>query len=511
MISVPKVTLNLGVAPTPVQDAPQQVLLVGQFGTGNGTVTNGQLTTNIGISGEEEGLFGQRSMLATMVRTFRKYNVVTRLDAISLADVGNASLATIVFAGTASKSGTVVIFIQARTDEFKFEIPVNEGDTHTDISSAVTDAINANNIILCTAADSAGDVNLTFKHGGTIGNSNYIEIITLPDDITAAASAFSGGAGDPDLTNIFDVIANIRYQTIVFPGNYDLDVIADLLDSRFNLVNSIKDGKSIIYVTDTLDNFTSGAIYDQDSGNVVVNANELFDTTPERSGGMITQLNVVTDSYSAAVRALRFTPEQNISPYLVGGDFTNTSGGVGRATFPYFNTPLSDIPVIDDGLGWTQEEQEALNAKGISASGNNLTDTGFVWGQMVTLAQTELTFKYLNAGDTASAIREYFVNNNKKRFGSSALTPGDPIPGQSQVSVDIIRGYQVQLYEAIAGVGFGLVPAGTQAIADFKASLVVTISDFQNGIAQLTMIMDIITQLREMNGTILISFPVQGQ
>jgi phage tail sheath gpL-like len=68
-----------------IENAPQKALMIGQQGL-TATATPNEIVENIGNSGQEDTLFDRKSMLATMCRTFKRYNKISQLDALPLAD-----------------------------------------------------------------------------------------------------------------------------------------------------------------------------------------------------------------------------------------------------------------------------------------------------------------------------------------------------------------------------------------------------------------------------------------
>ena len=112
-IREPKVTYNLKTAPALVQDAPQKLLVIAQQITD--TSPDGQLITNIGVSGEENTLFGIRSQMATGIREFRRINSVTQVDAIPLNDAiaSVAAEGTLTFTSASTANQEFTFYIQS--------------------------------------------------------------------------------------------------------------------------------------------------------------------------------------------------------------------------------------------------------------------------------------------------------------------------------------------------------------------------------------------------------------
>ena len=88
----------------------------------------------------------------------------------------------------------------------------------------------------------------------------------------------------------------------------------------------------------------------------------------------------------------------------------------------------------------------------------------------------------------------------------TVLTAGDVVPNVSQANTTSVASFQTQLYAQLAGQDFGLVTSGSQALTDFKNSLVVEIVDLQAGSVSITFTVLLVSQLRKITSTILVSF-----
>lgn len=510
-INLPKTTFNLVAAPTPVDNAPQQILFIGQ--QVDATSPDGVLIKNVGFSGQEDALFGRKSMLAYMIRGFREINAVSRVDAIPLDAAGGATAATatISFSGLATAVGTLSVVVQSKRN-FTFNVTIPSGSTPAAVATALETAINSSDAILVSALATVGDVDLTSLMLGTFGNTIAIRIESLPPGITDTITAFAGGAGDPTTSAIFTQLENIRYQTVVYP-DYFQALVKDFLNARFNATNAVLDGIGISQTTadESTLKATSATL---NSLSIVNLGNKPVSIPNEYEGAMILESDVSVSSQLAALRTLRLTPNQNIANLLVGGNIFTTFGGPSRAALPYHNTPFENLPVIEEELGWTSAEQDDLNNNGVAFLGNNPSLTSIISGEMVTTFLTNVnsvpstTFKFLNAVDTSSTVREFFSSNNRNQYAQSVLTQGIPIANSDQVSLQSIKNFQIALYEDLSREPFGLVPNGDNATQFFSDNLSVT-ADFQTGTVDIVSIVPIVSQVRSLDGTLRISFTFQ--
>ena len=519
-ISLPKVSITLTSAQTDSDNTPKKVLLLGQ--QNGGTATSNTLVTNITSTSAANTLFGTRSMLATMFRAAKTYddqNLVT-VDCIPLDDVdsgsgGVAATGAIAFSGTATESGTMVIYIQSRTLDYKLSLNIVVGDAASDIASSLASTLSSNSYTLCVAEADTGTVTLTCTHTGTVGNDLFIYIDAIPSGITTTITAFTGGSGDPDLTDIFDLVEDQRYHRIIYPYMGQVDILQTYVDSLWNTDSGdILDGVGIVGATDTLANFTDpDGAYALNSNCINVIANKPITTTTTTAGGAIGELNAVLQTLAGMRYAKFLTDNASLTSNLANTSIGDLYGGTYRAPFPYFNSVFPSLPTILNYLGWTKSEQNTLTTAGISYYGNNSSNTYLIMGQQVTTYLTDSdgnsdsTWHFLNSVDTASNVREYFQNNVKSRYAQAELTTGYAPPGILMASTDSIKSYLFTLYKELATT-YGLTVYSSDAYNAFSTNSTVTISDAEAGIVNCTVPAYIVSQLRAIYVTIAISFSV---
>ena len=505
-VSLPKVTFNLLPGQEAISTAPQKVLIVGQMVSG--TATSGDLQQNIQNNSEEDTLFGATSMIAGMIRGFKNLNQVTQLDAIGLADNGAAVDATgsVVFTGPATADGTITINLGSSVNH-SFDLAITSGDTATVIGAALEAAVTADTDSPVTASNAAGTVTITAVNGGTVGNFITLQAVGTVAGVTTTLTAMSSGATDPVLTGVLDVVGNERYQTVVAPFQYGTAFITDFLDPRFNATNRILDGVGILTSTDSFSNLlTTGNAENSESlsifGNRAVNTSTL-------EGSACVELDQVISSYVAALRSKRLTEGANINDIVIAPSGSNDNfGGPELASLPYFNTPITPLPLIAIVDEFTDTEMDQLEGAGISVFGNNEARSLVILGTTVSTRKTddasnpELTFKFLNAVDTSSVVRENFFNNNKARFAQSRLTEGDLVPNANIANDSVIRAFQISVFDLIGGL---LVQTGEESRNFFIENLTITL-DVLNGLVTINMKVPIVGQLREIQGNIEIVF-----
>lgn len=513
-VSLPGVTIALSGGTTIVANNPQKLLFVGQM-VAAGTAADGELQRNIQNDNSWDTLFGESSMLASMIRSARLLNQESRFDAIGLDDAsGTAATGTVAFSGTATAAGTLTVTIGSEQNH-SLDIAIASGDSADTVGDALVTAITADTKLSATGVNTSGSVVITNDHDGTYGNTFGLGVAGTVAGITFTVTGFASGATDPTLTSIFDVIGDDRYQGVVWPYADDTAVIRTLLDARFNVTNDIQDGVGFTSKTDTSSNLQS--TYG------VLNSESLLvigDKTTSESfykGPALIEIPVVKASEFAAIRALRLTNGASIADFVIsGGAALDNIGGPALASKPYFNTPFSLIPVIEQGRGWTQTETSDLKEDGVSVMGNNTASTEVIAGEMVTTYKTDSagnvdpTFKTLNNVDSSSNVREFFFNNLKSRFAQSRLTEGDLVASRSITNEDNIFAALIEFYVTLSGEGFVLTQAGETAKQLFIDNTIVTV-DLSTGTATAAMNkVPIVTQLRNIIAPIIIVLSLTG-
>lgn len=506
----PGVNVNLVPSSESVQNANQRILFVGQMLSG--TATAGTLIENVANGGDEDALFGTRSMLAYLIRACKVRNQQIQIDAIGLADNGSGVDATGSFdiSGTATEAGVLTI-IAGSEKNHKYSVAVASGDTATVIGDAIEAAITADTAVPLTANNVAGTVTVTAANAGTVGNSIPLEIRGQVAGVTTGVTGMSGGATDPVLTNVLDVIADSRYQAIVWPYADDTTVVRGVLDPRFNADGKVLDGVAFTAKNDSAANLSTLATALNSNSLVIFGGKQITET--DYSGGDVVEIPMVKAAAFAGYRALRMDVDGFTVADLVitANGPLDSFGGPALASKPYFNTPFADLFPILVGRGFDNTEIESLLDDGVSVLGNNVAGNTVISGEVVTTYKTDsagnddITWKYLNYVDTASQAREYFYNNYRKRFAQSRLTEGDTIKGRDMANANTIKSYSKRLYQDLSGVNYVLLESGEDALIFFSDNIVILI-DKALGKATIQMTVPLVTQLRTIAATMKIAF-----
>ncbi len=481
-------------------------LIIGQKLTG-GTAVAGSLTQDIPNDGSEDTLFGARSHLAGMVRAFKRENSVSQLDAIALDDAtGTQATAVLVMAGTATEDGTLFVSVGSKKD-FRVKIDVLTGDLHTEIATAIETAFALFTKSPFVGADAIGTITFTAQNDGTLANDWGIEVEGTVAGISATLTGWTGGATDPSLTGMLDVIANNRYQTVIWPSSYVLTVIEDELNSRFNTENAIMDGVAFQVKADTLSNLKT-YVSALNSQSLVIPGIKTMDLA-DRKGSATLEMLDIASAEICAIRALRLTPGAQLTQYLTTVASKDQVGGSHLATLPYFNTSLPNLPIANPVDEFSDEDRKELSENALSAYGPNEAFNGTIFGEFVTTYLTDTagnpdsSFKYLNTVDTESLIREFFFVNFKTRYAQTRLTNGDLKAGFDMANEASIRVFARRLYGELANNV--ITQSGQVASDDFNTNLAISLN-LTTGTVTFSMAPLLVSQFRASIGTFQINF-----
>lgn len=514
-INQPEVQGTLTSSFITVQNQPQKILVVAQK-TASGSATSGELIENVQNNNTTvNGLFGARAQVSGIIRNIRKINTETQVDVIPLDDngAGVAATKTITVTGTATETGALTFYIGSRQDH-SFSVTITSGDLQNDIATAIDTAFGLDAEVPMTSGVSTNVVTLTAANDGTVGNDIGVVVEGSIGGVTIVIADGVTGATDPSFTGVFDPVANIRYQNIVWPYSADLTTILNFINPRFNASGKILDGRAYVGIQDTFSNLeTTGN--GQNSQNLKFIGDRLISTTIYRGPGML-ELTYAKAAQNVAIRSLRLTDEANIANLVIANlGSLDRFGGIHTASLPYFNTPLQFMPLINPNQGFTDDEIEDLFAAGVSVFGNNLNNTQAIMGEQVTTYKTDaaanpdLTFKFENYDDTGRECREYFFNNYKARFNQHRLTQGNVLAGYAMANTDTIRRFSKRLYNELSDLALvvqGELPSGEQGIDFFDRNLIIT--QTSSTTVTVTMVLPIVTQLRTILYTIEVSIDV---
>lgn len=505
-ISEPNVTLSIIPAAQIASVANQKALIVGQM-LATGTATGGDLIQDHPDEGTEDDLFDARAHVAGLVREFKKLNKKTRLDILPLDDAsGTQATSVVAVTGTATATGTLSLIVGSAKNHI-FTISITSGDTADEIGDAIVTALTADTKAPFTAANVTGTVTITASNDGTLADEWDIKLSGAVAGISVALTGWTGGATDPTLTSILDVIANVRYQTILWPSVYDLSVVETELNARFNVTNDVKDGVAVQVKRGTfatLDSYVSSL----NSQSLAIVGNKTVSKTLHK-GSAIVEMPDVIAAQVCAIRALRLTEEAPLTQFNTTVAPTDQFGGIHIASLPYHNTLMPNLPIPEPDDFFSADDLENFKTNGIAIIGPNTAFNGVIMGDMVTTyltdaaANPDTSYKYLNTVDTASAIREFYFNNYKVRYAQTRLTDGDLKARKDMVNEASFRAFSNRLYDELTEEV--LVQAGRVAKKSYddNLSIVVSVSGGSITVDQAPLL---VSGLRVVIGTIQVNF-----
>ena len=232
-----------------LSSAPAQSRKVIVIGHQMDTGTAAALTQNrITSDGMAEQLYGKGSMLAEMLKMYRKANKYTETWAMGLADLasGAAAKASLTVTGAATAAGTLALMING----VSVQVGVGSSDNKDAVATAIVEAVNSLPATMATAAlaaDKTDTVELVANWRGVSGNAmdvrlNYYPGEQLPSGISVTATAFSGGTGTPDIAAVVAALGDDWYTDIIFAFNdtQSLNTIRDELVERWGALKMIE-------------------------------------------------------------------------------------------------------------------------------------------------------------------------------------------------------------------------------------------------------------------------------
>lgn len=504
--SFPNVTANILSAETAQTNDERSILITGCMISG--TASTGALVENLTTEAEFNAAFGRTSQVAKAGRAIIKALSISKIKpkvaAIGLVDnaSGVAATGTVVFASNATAAGTITVYIDSLING-KYELAVAVGDTPTEIGDALEAAITANLDSPVSASNTTGTVTLTAANDGTQGNTIGMKYdIGDVEGTTVTLTAMASGATDPVLTSLFDVTADQRFTSVVYPAEWGTSTLTTDLEAKFNVDNKVIDGVGIVCKNDTYAN--SNSALDALNFKTLTYIPNALIADADHKGGAIFENPIVLAAQAAAYRELRMTVLANTASIVTNGQ---SIGGTFFAAIPYHNTPFINLPVIETGDDFSDIEAVELEASGGWLLRNNPANTVIISGEAVTtyktdtLGNVDTTFKYVNYVDTLSNVREYFFNNLKADLSQHILTTGQLIGGRPMVNADGFIATMMGYYATLSGINgdnnYVLLRAGSAESKAFKQAITDSIViNLSTGTITTASIANIVTQVR---------------
>ena len=514
--SYPQTTVSLLPAAIVDSFADRNDLIVGQQGA-TATATTGNLYENLesAIESDLRALFGPDELYHRILQWQAGNDGFSPLSVIPLDPaVGDAAEAVVTITGPAAGAGTINVSV-VDENQFSVSVDVVATDTATEIADAIKAAFDAlTDYPPFTTASAIGVLTFTASDVGTLGNFYSLKVTGAVADVAYTIVGFTGGTGASSTTGIFDVIDGIRYTGISWPEYWQADIaeVTDLLDARFNPANDILDGVAFTGHSDTYANDISFVTPLNSQSLVVAGNNAVTGGNIEGSAIVIPADWAITNFQG--LRSKRLTPSAPISEDIVALNAPlDAIGGPHTASLPYFNTPLTEVPVTGATYLFSNQEQNNLADDGFTTFGVNSAKNTMIMGATVTTRTTDSagnvndSFRFLNYVDTGSVCREIIFRTLKATFSQSRLAEGQARPGYSVATEDTIRAELGSIYRTLGNIV--LVESGSDAERFFGGNTTVTINKASR-LVTITSLLPIITQLATINYPLSLTFTISS-
>jgi phage tail sheath gpL-like len=429
------IEIDNSAAGSPATGANPTLIVGGRLATG--TVAELVLTPVSSFS-EARTLFGEGSIVADMVKSFRANNPFGELWCIGLDDetapAATKAVKTITVAGTATADGVISLYVHGEL----IEIAVTSGDLEADIAAAIDAAITAESDLLYTNTVALAVFTLTARNGGETGSqidvrTNYRGLAAGEVDVagvTVTIAELTPGATNPDIGQISSVIGDKKFDYIIQPY-----VDASSLNDMQALMNEVTGRWS-----------WNRKVY-----------GHAFTAFRDTQGNLTTLGNGRNDHHHTIV-GLDPTPS---NPWAVA------AAVVGRSATSLDNDPATPLQTLDlvgvlppeEGAEFTQLQRNTLLYDGIAT-----LYTGVGVYHIERLISTYQLDDFGVADDSFLDVVTLYTSMEVQRRLETLVTgkyarykladDGTPFgAGQNIVTPSIIRGDLIAEYSAMANVG----------------------------------------------------------
>lgn len=195
---------------------PHKILIVGHKNASGASMSDDTLTLASGVT-DVAGKAGSGSNIHRAYEALQANNTFTECWIMSIAEDGSAVDATgsVDFTGSsATEDGTIYVMVGG--DEIR--VAVSSGDNASTIGDTFVAALTAFRKAVVTGSNSSGDVTVTARHGGTLGNEIDLRQkfgTTLPAGCSLSITGMASGANDPDVDDAIAAIGDVHFRTII--------------------------------------------------------------------------------------------------------------------------------------------------------------------------------------------------------------------------------------------------------------------------------------------------------
>ncbi len=457
-----------------------------------------------------ESLFGANSDLFNRIRIWKEqWAGSSRIAELAILVTNEAESATkasaeVVLAGTATADGTIRI---CAVDDKKYGVTVDivKGETAETIINRLKlryNKLTTMPAVVVADVTHETDKKLTFTAVDTGSIGNYYPIVVDQyggAGVSYTLTGFTGGAGEADVTDLFDNVGTLRFTGINWPAAWisQISVIETFLYNRLYTQNSIQDGQAFIGIDGTYSELLS-LVNPLNKQVLTFCGNNTTDNAEHKGGSLISPADWRAVMFMG-IRSRRLTTGAPLTNYVTTIAASDQIGGAALASLPYFNTPLSNISTRTGENFFTESEQRDLEDTGYSIIGLNDSEDMVITGAFVTPYTNDDTgaengsFHYLNYVDTVSVVRELFYEEIKRKYKQTRMTSGGTTPGRSAFNKAKLRADCKEIYTDLGSLM--LVEQGRDALKYFDDRLVIEF-DKINGLSKVQSVLQIVVQGR---------------
>ncbi len=408
-----------------------KTIVIGQK-TSAGTTTANTLT-QVFSAEEAKTLAGVGSNLAEMFDSgWFKTNTTNEVFMVALEDDGGATAATLELTPTASsaEAGTIYMYVNGNL----IRVGTSDDDAVSDITAAITEAVNADVDLPVTAADGTTIVTLTAKNGGTLGNQIDVRFNvnvneSFPTGVSVASAVGSAGATDPDIADAIAAIPDEIYNLFVNPytDSTNMTALATELERRWG--NTVQlDGHAI-----------------------------------QAYGGTTSVVATYGDTLNSQYFTVIDSGKDTMQPEYV---WAASTGGLmaGNASvdpaLPFSSLEISGVTGDDEADRRNYSEKNTLLNAGISTH-MVLTDGSVTVGRLVTTYKTngvgaeDTSYQNTNTLFNLSYLRQSYITHKQTTFAQRKLADDGTVFGSGQpvVTPSINKGDTLALYQTWINLG----------------------------------------------------------
>ena len=238
----------------------QEVLIIAPMTKGDVEFTKPQRIFSDIQAGE---LFGYGSWAHLMSRIAIRNNALIRLSVVGLKDSrsGIAASASLVLTGRATSQGVVKITIGSED----YKVAVAKSETAEDVANRLNAVINGEPDCLVSSSVDEGNLTLTAKCKGELGNEIYLQGTNTVRDMHLEVRSFESGAENASLEDALASVAGQHYHIIISPFVDDKNVA--LLSEHVETVSSPIEKKPAIAVLGWRGTMSSGTTFTEKINN----------------------------------------------------------------------------------------------------------------------------------------------------------------------------------------------------------------------------------------------------